>query len=243
MPVHVSIHDVSPAWAHEVEDALALCHDVGICPALLVVPDFHGRAPLLDHPTFCERLRELQTCGHEIYLHGFYHRSRDAFDASTGGGRLAWLVAQRLASRGEAEMTDVSADEGRRRIARGEQVLAAAGLRVDGFVAPAWSMPRWLLPLLGERGFRFAEDHFRVYDPAAHRARASVVLNWATRSPPRLVSSLAWCRMAMYARAVVPARLAIHPTDMRYLLVRREIERLLRWAQGHTVPRGVDLMT
>jgi predicted deacetylase len=243
MPVHVSIHDVSPAWSYEVEDALALCGDVGIRPALLVVPDFHGRAPLLGDPRFCGALRDLQARGHEMYLHGFYHRSGGAYDASTGGGRLAWLFAQHVASGGEAEMSDVSAGEGRRRVADGEQIFADAGLRVDGFVAPAWSMPRWLLPLLGERGFRFAEDHFHVYDPAARRSRPSVVLNWATRTPGRLISSVAWCRAARHARAFVPARLAIHPADMRHLLVRREIERLLRWARDHTVARGTDLLT
>jgi predicted deacetylase len=242
MPVHVSIHDVSPACSHEVEDALALCDDVGIRPALLVVPNFHGRAPLLEHPRFCERLRELQARGHEIYLHGFYHRSRPDYDPSTGRGRLAWLFAQHVVSGGEAEMSDVSEREGLHRVAEGEQVLTDAGLRIDGFVAPAWSMPRWLLPRLGARGFRFAEDHFRVYDPFARRARPSVVLNWATRTPGRLVTSVAWCRAARYARPFVPARLAIHPADMRHLLVRREIQRLLAWAEGHAVARGRDLM-
>ncbi len=242
MPVHVSIHDVSPVWAAEVEAALALCGDVGVRPALLVVPNFHGRAPLLDDPKFCERLRGLQGLGHEIYLHGFYHRSRDAYDASAGVGRLAWLFAQHVQSGGEAEMSDVSAEEGRRRIDEGQEIFAQAGLRADGFVAPAWSMPRWLMPLLSERGFRFTEDHLRVYDPVARRARPSVVLNWATRSPARLASTLAWCRAAKIAKAIVPARIAIHPGDMGYLVVRREIDRMLRWAQGDTVARGADLL-
>lgn len=242
MPVHVSIHDVSPACSDEVEAALALCADAGVRPALLVVPNFHGRTPLLGDARFCDRLRGLQAGGHEIYLHGFFHRSSDRYETSTGRGRLAWLVAQRVASGGEAEMSDVSADEGRRRIAEGRRVLAQAGLRVNGFVAPAWSMPPWLLPMLGEQGFRFTEDHFRVYDPAGRRARASVVLNWATRTPGHLVSSLAWCRAAKHARAFVPARLAIHPADMRFALVRSEIERLLRWAHGDTVARGSDLL-
>ena len=242
MPVHVSIHDVSPAWSDEVEAALALCGDAGVRPTLLVVPNFHGRAPLLGDERFCERLRGLQAGGHEVYLHGFFHRSGDRYDASTGHGRLAWLFAQHVASGGEAEMSDVSADEGRRRIAEGRRVLAQAGLRVDGFVAPAWSMPPWLLPVLAEQGFRFTEDHFRVYDPAARRARASVVLNWATRTPGRLVSSLAFCRAAKHAAALVPARLAIHPADMRFALVRAEIQRLLQWAHGDTVARGADLL-
>lgn len=243
MPVHVSIHDVSPAWSREVEDALALCHEAGVRPALLVVPDFHGEAPLLDAPAFCARLRALQASGHDIYLHGFTHRARAVYDASTGGGRLAWLFAQNVASGGEAEMSDVSRDEAERLIAAGRDVLARADLRADGFVAPAWSMPPWLLPLLGAHGFRFAEDHFHVYDPAAGRARASFVLNWATRTPGRLASSVAWCRVAPRALALLPGRLAIHPADMRYLLVRREVTRLLAWASPHAVPRGADLLS
>jgi len=241
MPVHVSIHDVSPAWAVEVEAALALCASAGIRPALLVVPNFHRRAPLLDDARFCARLRELQAAHHEIYLHGFFHQSREHYEAGVGP-RLAWLFAQRVASGGEAEMSDVSAVEGRRRVEEGERVLEAAGLRFDGFVAPAWSMPPWLLPLLGERGCRFTEDHLRVYDPSTGRVRASVVLNWATRSPGRLLSTVAWCRIARRARALVPARIAIHPGDMRYRLVRAEIQRLLEWARGDVVARGADLL-
>jgi predicted deacetylase len=242
--VHVSIHDVSPAWAEEVDAALRMCAAIGAKPALLVVPDFHGEAPLLGDARLCGRLRTLQAAGHEVYLHGYRHDSGARFDATVRGGpsRLRWLFAQRVASGGEAEMTDVGPDEGRARIERGERVLRDAGLRVDGFVAPAWSMPPWLLPALADRGCRFTEDHLRVYDPAAGRSRASVVLNWASRSPARILSTVAWCRVAKHARAFLPARIAIHPADMRVLLLRREIERLLGWARGDVVERGADLL-
>jgi hypothetical protein len=242
MPVHVSIHDVSPAWSDEVEDALDLCRQADIRPSLLVVPDFHGRAPLLADARFCARLRALQEAGHETLLHGFLHRSRDRYKSAHGRGRVAWLFAQHVASKGEAEMSDVSIEEGLARVVEGERVLSAAGLRLDGFVAPAWSMPPWLLPLLAGRGYRYTEDHFRVYDPVTRRARLSVVLNWATRSPGRLLSSVAWCRVARHARRVGPARIAIHPADMGYRLVRGEIERLLDWARGDVVARGADLL-
>jgi predicted deacetylase len=240
--VHVSIHDVSPAWTGEVEAALRLCADAGATPALLVVPHWHGGAPLLDDARFCARLRELQARGHEVYLHGWRHESSARHDARSGTGRLRWLFAQRVVSGGEAEMSDVSPDEGRARIDRGEDVLREAGLRVDGFVAPAWSMPRWLLPALAERGCRYTEDHLRVYDPTGGRSRASVVLNWASRSPARLLSTVAWCRAAKHARAIMPARIAIHPADMRFLLLRREIEGLLAWAHGDLVARGSELL-
>jgi predicted deacetylase len=239
LPTHVSIHDVSPFWAREVDAALSLCDRAGARAALLVVPDFHGKAPLLGDPSYVSRLRALQGAGHEVYLHGFRHRSEPA---APGASRLGWLFAQRVVSNGEAEMIGIPEEEGLRRLDEGERVLGEAGLRTDGYVAPAWSMPRWLLPALAARGCRYTEDHLRIYDPAGGRARASVVLNWASRSPGRLASTVAWCRVAEVARAVLPARIAIHPGDMRYLALRREIERALRRARGDFIESGRRLL-
>jgi predicted deacetylase len=245
MPTHVSIHDVSPAWSREFEAALALCHAARVRPALLVVPDFHGRAPLLGDARFVERLRALQADGHEVYLHGYYHRSAAAPEGSARIGRAQkarWLFAQRLASGGEAEMVGIPPEEGARRLDEGLRVLQAAGLRVDGYVAPAWSMPRWLLPLLAARGIGYTEDHLRAYDPTTGRTCASLVINWASRSPARLLSTVAFCRAAGVLRPYVPARIAIHPGDMLHLLLRREVERTLRRAAGDFVAKGADVL-
>jgi uncharacterized protein len=254
MAVHVSIHDVSPAWSDEVELALEAAHAHGVRPALLVVPDFHGRAPLAGNPAYGARLRALQADGHEIYLHGYYHRARtwDEHASATAApgearsgiaSRARYLFAQRVVSGGEAEFSDVSHEEALRRLDEGERVLRDAGLSIRGFVAPAWSMPPWVLALLGQRGYSFTEDHTRVYDPKNKRSRASVVLNYASRTPSRLLSSVAWCRLARPARRVLPARIAIHPADMRYALLRSEIESLLSWGEGDFVDTGAALLS
>jgi predicted deacetylase len=120
-------------------------------------------------------------------------------------------------------------------------MLERAGLRIDGFIAPAWSFAPWLLPLLAHRGYRFTEDHLRIYDPLKETSRPSVVLNYASRSPARLLSTVAWCRLAKHARAVMPARIAIHPADMNFTLLRQETQHLLDWAGGHLAARGPDL--
>ena len=231
MAVHVSIHDVSPAWEREVDVALEIAHEHGVRPALLVVPDFHGRAKLDEAPAFCAKLRALEADGHEIFLHGYYHRAH-------GGS----FFRQKIVSAGEAEFSAVTQDEARRRLDDGERMLKEAGLTIRGFVAPAWSMPRWLVPLLGERGYAFTEDHVRIYDPAGERTRSSVVLNFASRTPARLFSSVAWCRAARPARRLLPARIAIHPADMRFALLRRETESLLRWGAGDFVERAASLL-
>jgi predicted deacetylase len=252
LAVHVSIHDVSPAWERELDVALGMAHEAGVRPALLVVPDFHGRAPLARHPAFAGRLRQLEKDGHEIYLHGYYHRSRAWDDpeavAAAARGRRSVLerarhgFAQRVVSASEAEFSDVSREEATARLDLGEQVLGDAGLTIRGFVAPAWSMPGWVLALLAARGYRFTEDHLRIHDPAGGRSRASVVLNYASRTPARLLSSALWCRLARPARRVLPARIAIHPADMRFALLRREIEAVLAWAAGDFVETGADLL-
>jgi uncharacterized protein len=257
LPVHVSIHDVSPAWEREIEVALEMAHEAGVRPALLVVPDYHGRAPLAEHPAFAERLRALEADGHEIYLHGYYHRARAWDDQSraapaadgapqvrpTFTGRVRHAFAQKVVSASEAEFSDVSRDEAVARLEAGERMLEEAGLTIRGFVAPAWSMPAWVLALLGTRGYRFTEDHLRIHDPAAGRSRTSVVLNYASRTPARLLSSVAWCRIARPARRLLPARIAIHPADMRYALLRTEVASLLEWADGDVVASGSDLFS
>lgn len=251
MAVHVSIHDVSPLWEREVDVALELAHEAGAKPALLVVPDFHGKAPLLDHPRYVDRLRALAADGHEIYLHGYYHRSRawsdvgtrDANESRGVRARLRHLFAQKVVSGSEAEFSDVSQAEARRRLDDGERVLRDAGLPIAGFIAPAWSMPDWVLALLGERGYRFSEDHLRIYDPRASLSKPSVVLNYASRTPARLLSSVAWCRLARPARAFLPARIAIHPADMRFALLRGEVESLLAWGRGDFAETGAALFS
>jgi predicted deacetylase len=240
--VHVSLHDVSPAFVDEIEMALALAAEHGAQPALLVVPNFHGEWPLLDHPSFVQRLHDLAARGHEIYLHGLFHKSRPHISSELASGgpfaRIRWQFAQRGVSNHEAEFSDLTREEAAERLDEGERVLKAAGIAIAGFVPPAWSMPRWLLPMLAERGYRFCEDHMRVYDPTTGRSHFSLVLNYATRTPMRLVSTLAFCRAALPLARIAPARIAIHPGDMRYDIVRRELARLLDRCRGRFVPDG-----
>src|SRR5689334_11348235 len=239
MNVHVSVHDVSPAWAPEIEMAVALARRHGIQPALLVVPDFHGAWPLLAHSAFCRLLQAWNREGCETYLHGFFHRS--GAHAPTLSSHLRHIFYQRFVSNNEAEFADLTRDDARFRLEQGERVLAHADLPIAGFVPPAWSMRRWLVPLLAERRYRFTEDHRTIFDPLAGRSRPSVVLNYATRTFARLLSTLAYCRVASLAAPLFPTRIAIHPMDMRHPTVRNELDRLLARLRPGVVSRAAEL--
>jgi predicted deacetylase len=242
VPVHVSIHDVSPRYSAEVEHAILLCRARGVSPALLVVPNLHGQAPLERAPDFVGRLRELGREGSQILLHGLYHETSPASAACGVRNGLGRWLRQNLASAGEAEFGELSSEQAAGRLDQGLSMFAKLGLPVHGFVPPAWILPRGLLPLLAERQIRYTETHFGVIDPVSGRRRASAVLNIATRTRMRLWTSVSYVRVARALRHALPLRIAIHPPDLRSPLALRETVRLLDWAEGDFVQRVEELL-
>jgi hypothetical protein len=235
--IHVSIHDVGPAFEGAVDAALALCARFDVRPALLVVPNHHGDHPLTER--YADRLRALADRGHEIFLHGYYHRASEHRPREVG--RLSRFLRQRVVSGGEAEFADIDAREGAERLQRGLELFQQLRLPVDGFVAPAWSFRPWLLPDLARAGIRFTEDHLRIYDPTTGRRAASLVLNWASRSRGRIASTAVFCELAAPFAPLVPTRVAIHPGDFRIPLLRGAISRTLGRFRGRFVDRAADL--
>jgi predicted deacetylase len=241
MTIHVSIHDVTPAFEPQIEIALELTRAAGAVPALLVVPDFHQRWLLARYPAFCARLRELEAAGHEILLHGYHHSAHVSLSRGSIVERLSHHFAQHVVSAGEAEFSDLDRAEANRRLSDGERVLLAAGLSIAGFVPPAWAMPGSLIDTLGRRGYAYSEDHLTIYDPKAKRSRRSLLLNYASRTRGRMWSTIVYCRGARSARRFFPARIAIHPADVEVPLLRRELENLLAWGRGDFVATSRQL--
>lgn len=238
MKMHVSLHDVTPAFADAMDAALTLADRHGLKPALLVVPDHHERTRLEDHPAFVDTLRTLSRRGHEIYLHGLTHRA--SHDDQTASA--ARYFRQRVVSAGEAEFASIGREEGARRLGEGLARLRALDLPVSGFVAPAWSFRPWLLPLLGAYNVHYTEDHLRVYDPVRGIQRASLVLNFASRSWSRIASTTLFCRAARPLAALTPTRVALHPGDFGVTVLRREVESLLGWASRFSQHTGRELL-
>lgn len=237
MRIHVTLHDVSEAQEREIRDAVTLCAGFGIRPGLLVVPRFHGGSELRAASKFAGWLRDLQAGGHEVFTHGLEHQVKAAPKTASGWFR------QRVVSAGEAEFAHMTANECRQALAEGDGILQAAGLHIDGFVAPAWSMSEDVKRVLAERGCKYAEDHLWVYDPSRGKKRFVPVLNYASRSPARIASTVAYARAARPLGKVLPMRVAIHPGDMSKILLVRELRALLAWAAPHVVRRGTDLMS
>ena len=205
----VSIHDVGPKSETEVDRLLDLVRPhVGNRIAMLVVPNMWGAAPILAGSPFASRLRAWAELGHEIFLHGFYHRDTAVYRQLADRLRANWMTA------GEGEFLGLRRDEARSRIEAGRALLESiTGRPIAGFVAPAWLYGRAALDALGECGVPLAEDHWRVWSPATGAVLSrSPVITWASRTIGRLRASLVAAAILRKA-PVRDLRVGVHPAD------------------------------
>ena len=238
MRVLVSIHDVTPAHEGAVRALWDLCADVGVCPALLVVPNWHGSWPLKESPDFVGWIRDRAHGGSSILLHGYRHDEL--------GVRRRWRDELRAWGRTarEGEFLSLGSAEAAARIGQGLTSLRAIGLEPIGFVPPAWLARPETHVAAAEAGLQISEDDRRIYLPGGEAVRAPC-LRWSTRTALRSYGSalVAEGRWLVQRRAAL-VRVALHPSDLSRGVVRRSLVRnLRRWISIGQVTGYDDILS
>ena len=208
----LSLHDVTPAFETEIRQGLSLVRQWRLPPpALLVVPDHHGRWSLDAHRTFCELVEAQIGRGSEILLHGYDHLAPGGVRPEAVGERLK----ARLLASGEAEFQMLPFGRALDRVTRGlDMVERTIGVRPRGFVAPAWLEHRDTYRALDAAGVAFHEDHLFVRDLASMTRHPAPVVSFASRSLARTYASVAWAgAVRRVVHRVGDLRLALHPGD------------------------------
>ena len=225
----VSVHDVSPLTRAVTETMLRDLAEAGVgVTSLLVVPDHHHRANVDKDPEFLAWLREKQGAGHEIVLHGFYHRRAPREGDSTGRK----LITEHYTA-GEGEFYDIGYEEARERMEDGREMLTGAGLDVVGFIAPAWLLGDEAEQAARNLGFAYTTRLGGVLDLRSGHWTASQSLVYSVRSAWRRMVSLGWnAWLAARLRRNPLARLGLHPPDWNYDKIRRQALRLAREAMA-----------
>ena len=98
----VSIHDVAPgtqARAEKIISELAH-HGVAVC-SLLVVPNYHHLGCFTEDRAFVRWLQDLETKGHEIVIHGYFHERQ-----RRSGESVSEKLFTRFYTKGEGEFYD-----------------------------------------------------------------------------------------------------------------------------------------
>jgi predicted deacetylase len=233
-----SIHDVSPRFEPQVDALYDRLSGLlgGPRLAMLVVPDFEDGAPLSANPAYAAKLRGWAAAGVEMFLHGWCHRD----DAKVRGFMQKHMTA------GAGEFAQLTRDEANRRLTEGRKVVEdAIGQTVAGFIAPAWLYSDAAKDALKDQQFALAEDHLRVWSPVSGEIVAkSPVITWASRSKPRVLSSLFVAAAARAAPwALKDARIAVHPGDTTVPALLDSIDATYaKFVRTHTPSRYADLL-
>lgn len=237
MRLLVSIHDVTPAHADAVARLWVLCAERGLRPALLVVPDWHGRWPVERHPDFVGWIRDRVADGAELVLHGERHDEA----GSPRALRDRWRAWGRTAREGEFLTLDGAA--ARERVGRGLARLRALGLEPWGFVPPAWLAREAAHRAAAEAGLRFSEDARSIRLLPSGRRLPSPVLRWSARTPARAWGSVAVAHGRRFLQRRAPvARIALHPGDLGHPAVRASLAPALdSWLADRAPARYADL--
>jgi uncharacterized protein len=229
----VSLHDAHPGSQEAIAEQLAFLAERGVgATSILVVPDFHHGAPVAKDAAFCDAVSSWQAAGHEPVLHGYFHDRRDSPREN-----LATLFWTRLYTNREAEFLDLPPDEARVRLRRGRELFAERGWNARGFIAPAWLMAPHLPELLTELGFTYT-NRLRDILPLGHPGPTPVpsqTLCYSTRAGWRRFGSAIWNKKLFgKLRETNLIRLSLHPRDLEFPLLRRQIDQIVR----ATVKRG-----
>lgn len=235
MNLVVSLHDVHPSSLAAVERQRRELRAVGVRRlSLLVVPLWHGAEPIQSDAEFLGALRAWREDGDEIVLHGWTHSLHGLEERPS-----QWFWTRLYTSR-EAEFLVAGPDETRARLATGRALLESVGLPPVGFIAPAWLMAPHTPDLLRDLGFAYTTTRTEVI-PLARGVRPlhAPSLCYSTRSGWRRVSSRLWNpALARSQRGRRLLRISIHPSDIAYPAVWRQLLRLSSAAlRAGRVPR------
>lgn len=236
----VSFHDLHPGSQETCAKFLTRLRELGVDrTTLLVVPRWHGGPACSDHPRFVAWLRARADEGHEICLHGFFHRV----------GAVTGNAAQRAVGRhytaGEGEFYQIDRATAAARIHDGLAMLAQQlGLPVWGFTPPAW-----LLSAAGRDALRAAGLHYTTtWGTVELLQRTETILAptlvWSTRAAWRRVCSNVWVRFWGWRHQNADTlRIAAHPGDFAHPAVEHSLyAAVARHVPGRAPHRYRDLL-
>ncbi len=216
----LSLHDVAPHTQHIINDQLETLRRLGVLHcSLLVIPNYHDEDSLLNAPQFREWIREKQSEGHEIVLHGYSHwRPHCSKDP------LLKRLINTYYTAGEGEFYDLPYQEAQEALRRGKRVFEQIGLdlkKIIGFIAPAWLLGKEAQDALRDEGFAYTtllRGLLSLGGEAPHFFPAQSMV-YSVRSSWRRCLSLQWNEFLLRDASLRKwplLRISFHPIDWSY---------------------------
>lgn len=195
---HVSIHDVAPVWAAEIDAIFAaLTPLAGTTMSAAVVPCWGGE------PFQARDAGLVSGRADEVLLHGWQHRRE------RGRGVVSFLTG------GADEFSRLPRDEAIERLLRGREVLGSlVDAPIDGFLPPAYQAGAVDSDVLAAVGLRYRVGWASANDVDGHSVRLATRI-WDV-SPVAVLSRFGAStgRIAELRPGAVPT-ITVHPLDVR----------------------------
>ncbi len=165
----------------------------------------------------------METIGHEIVIHGFFHeRARQPNES------VRAKILTRILTADEGEFFDVSYSDALHLIREARYDFEAHGFRPHGFIAPAWLLGAEAERAVIDACIDYTTTLRAVHDIAGGRTFTSQSLVYSTRSGWRRAMSRAWNRLLFRHQTSNPLlRLSIHPPDIAYRAIWEQISGLI----------------
>ncbi len=234
------LHDVAPVTWPAYADFVDQVDALGPIPlTLLVVPDFHGRAPLDRHPEFVRLLQARAASGDELVLHGYYHHDPGPVPLRP----REWVMRRVLTH--EGEFYPLQAHTARERLQQGLTLMQRLDLPTEAFVPPAWLLGPDARTALAEFPFRYTSSPGALFRLPDFQPLPTPTLVWSARSAWRRWASKRWNQAQLRRHANAPLlRLGLHPVDMQHPQARQywldTLERLLIDRRAVTKSQWLD---
>jgi uncharacterized protein len=174
---------------------------------LLVVPAYGGQCSAMV-PGFESAMTEQLAQGHELALHGYFHR-----DLGAAGSALDWL-RRRVYTDGEGEFSALTEREAAERLLLGQRWFRANRWPLSGFVPPAWRLgPESWKAIRRSPDIEYVTTFTHIHALYTGESQQAPCLTLSARVPWRRLVSRAWADMAWRGCPAPLVRLALHPRD------------------------------
>jgi len=235
----LSLHDVTPSTRESFNPFIRDAAKAGVeRTSLLVVPRWHGGPSFTRDEKFIVWLKELESQGHDISLHGFQHVA-----VYTTHSPLTWFM-HRIYTAGEDEFYRISEEEALHKLKNGLEAFKGVGIRVVGFTAPAWLMSREARSATIRAGFEYTTTFSTVELLKTRRCLRAPTLVFSTRKEWRRAVSKLWVPLWKQMNKDAPVlRLAMHPRDLEHRDIRKiALNMIEEIASTHTPCTYRDLL-
>lgn len=198
------IHDIYPGMETELDAMLGVLPTAArAVAALLIVPDWQGRAPVAADGAFGHRLARLPG---EKVLHGLTH--------SLGSDFLNWLL---YGHDNRSEFARLSKPEAAERIACGVEALHHLGIAPRWFCAPRWQQSTGARAALEQAGLAgyMLHDSLELFSGASVPLPALNFDEGDRKLRNRVMHFLREGTIRRLLAGNTPFRVALHPADVR----------------------------